>query len=157
MFTNLILIIVLLGIGTGIFYICRWHLRKAIENTRTRKIINWIATIILTPAVAFGLIFCTVYIYNYYSDRDFNAKAWETNKFKRYEFSKNLINSKLLLNKSKKEVKILLGKPESIVESDSWEYFLGEEPSFVLYGAEFKLMVHFKKGKVDNVGQQSIE
>ena len=151
-----ILIILLLGIGSAVFFICRRYLRKIIDNTQTRKITNWIATIILTPMVTLALLVLTIYIYDYYPNRDFNPKTWKT-KSKRYEFSKRLIGSKLLLNKSKKDVNVLLGTPENSITADDWEYVLGVPPDITSLGFELALVVHFKNGKVDNVEQRYID
>lgn len=93
-----------------------------------------------------------VYSMSYYPKHNFNRKEWIINKEKRYEFSENVIESKMLIGKTKKEVRQILGFEDSDATFDNWTYGLGNKPGLGNIDPSL-LSVEFKNGKVYNVSQ----
>ena len=78
-------------------------------------------------------------------------KGGIANKEKRYELSEHLIESKMLIGKTKSQVSQLLSEEENTVDEDRWDYYLGYKPGFSK--CPDMLSVHFKNNKVIYVNQ----
>jgi predicted histidine transporter YuiF (NhaC family) len=142
-------ILIILGIPT--FFLCRRLFKKFIPINRTRKIATWTATIILTPIIYLGLI---LLIFNsYYKSRDFGKQQWVIDKDKRYELSDKLITSKILIGKSKAEIRQLLGDETDNQDTlNVWSFELGFKPDIGNIDPSY-LHIEFKNDKVVTVGQ----
>ena len=88
-------------------------------------------------------------IIEYYPNRDFDKKAWLTDSDKRYEYTHDLISSKLLIGKSKVEVVQMLGKTDT-TQTNELYYYIGYRPVFTGIDPS-NIEVDFRKGKVNNV------
>lgn len=79
----------------------------------------------------------------------FNQDQWRSQHSTRYKMVDDIIESKLLLGKTKDEVIFLLGKPNSRIseEKDFFLYRIGNEPSFFKSKKE-QLLVLFEDEKV---------
>ena len=88
------LILIILGIPT--FFFWRWIFKKYIKVNKTRKILIWLATIILTPCI--------------------------------YELSNDIIESKMLIGKSKSQVRQILGDEDNNDSLNVWTFGLGVRP-----------------------------
>ncbi len=140
------LIVIILGIP--IFFIWRWKFLKKINSKRKRLIITWLVTIISTPLVYITIILLGFLVYSHYPNRDFNRDDWINNKDERYELSNNIINSKLLIGKTKPDVEKLLGDEGNKQESNDWFYDLGFTPGSI---DPDSMEIKFEKGKVESV------
>lgn len=143
---------ILLILGISNFFIWKWLLKKFIKVEKTRKIATWIATIMATPLMYVGLImlwFCSM---SYHPNHDFDKEKWFADKEKRYELSGDIIDSKMLIGKTKSEVRQLLGDEGNSDESDYWSYYLGFRPGFANIDPDV-LDIEFKGGKVVTVRQ----
>ena len=89
---------------------------------------------------------------SYHPTHDFDKEKWFANKEKRYELSKNIIDSKMLIGKTKSEVRQILGDESNTDASDYWYYYLGFRPGFANIDPDV-LDIEFKDGKVIKVGQ----
>jgi hypothetical protein len=143
-------ILILLVIPT--YYICRWLLKKYIQVEKTRKIASWTATIIATPIIYFGIILLWLFSISYHPTNDFDKQKWFANKESRYEISEDIIKSKMLIGKTKSEVRQLLGDEGNNNESNHWNYYLGFRPGIANIDPDV-LDIEFKDGKVFKVGQ----
>lgn len=63
--------------------------------------------------------------YRILSETEFRSKEWLTNKDERYELSDHLIDSKILIGKTKTDVKKLLGDEGNKDEQSEWYYEIG--------------------------------
>jgi hypothetical protein len=149
----LIPIIIITGIGVGVFFISRRILRKQIKSVSTRKILIWLATIILTPILFVGLAWIVVFVWTYYPNKDFNQNDWQANQYKRYEYSASIIDSRILVGRSKRQVRELLGPGEYNADPDTFKYDLGDQPDIFGIDEPF-LFVYFENGKVARVEKQ---
>lgn len=79
----------------------------------------------------------------------FDKNKWSTEPSKRHQMVDDLIESQLLIDKTKDEVIILLGEPNSSIsaEKDVFLYRLGQAPSFIKSQRE-QLLVVFENDKV---------
>jgi len=143
-------IFIILGIPT--YYLFRWLLKKFIKVDKTRISATWTATIIATPIIYFGIILLWLLSISYYPSHDFDKEKWSKDKETRYELSNNLIESKMLIGKTKSEVRQLLGDEGNNNESNHWNYYLGFRPGFPNMDPDV-LDIEFKEGKVFNVRQ----
>jgi len=144
-------IIVILGIP--IFFVWRWIFRKFIKSDRKRKIVLWITTIFSTPLIYVGLAILIFSIIEYYPNRDFDKGRWLNDRETRYELSKNIIESKMLIGKTKTEIRRLLGDESNKDDVDQWQYYLGFKPE-ILDIDPSTLIIDFKNDRVINVEQQ---
>lgn len=143
---------ILLILGVPIFFIWRWLLKRLIRTDRTRSIATWAGTIVVTPLIYVGLIIFWFFSMSYHPNHDFNNEKWFADKEKRYELSENIINTKMLLGKTKSEVRKILGDEGNADESDYWNYYLGFRPGFANIDPDV-LDIEFRGGKVIKVGQ----
>ena len=143
-------IIIVLGIPT--YYLFRWLLKKFIKVENTRNIATWTTTIIATPIIYFGIMLLWLISMSYHPTNDFDKQKWFENKKSRYEISEDIIESKMLIGKTKLEVRELLGDEGNKEESDHWNYYLGFRPGFPNIDPDV-LYIEFKDGKVFKVGQ----
>lgn len=144
--------ILLILLCIPVFFIWRWILKKFIEDNKRRTITTWIVTIITTPFVYAGMIVLILLAMSYYPTHRFNKAEWLENPKKRYQLSDDIINSNVLIGKTKAEVKQMLGDEGNPDESDHWTYYLGYKPGFISIDPDV-LDIDFKDGKVVKVGQ----
>jgi amino acid transporter len=143
-------IILILAIPT--FFIWRWIFRKYIDDKKKQNIATWIATIIATPVIYVGLVMLWIFCISYYPSKDFDKQKWLTDKEKRYELSEEIIESKMLIGKTKAEVRQILGEEENLENNDLWNYYLGYRPQ--LFGIDPDVLdIEFKDGRVIKVSQ----
>jgi hypothetical protein len=140
------IIVVLLAIP--IFFFWRWLFKKFIVVRTKRRILTWLTTIFSAPLVYFLIVVIWVLSWNYYPNHDFNKTEWADNKDERYEYVDNIIDSKMLIGKTKAEVQKLLGDEGNKQDSDDWFYDLGFTPSSI---DPDSMEIEFKNGKVENV------
>ena len=103
-----------------------------------------------------GLFFLTVLIISWsllkLFEVPFDKELWRNNPTERYEMVDDLIESQLLISKTKDEVRMLLGDPysSSNIQKDIFIYKLGDQPSFFKSRREHLLII-FVKQKVVKV------
>lgn len=82
----------------------------------------------------------------------FNEDQWAINPSQRYKMVDDLIESQILIKRSKAEVKDILGEPssQSNHDKDIFVYNIGKQPSFFENRREHLLII-FEQQKVDEV------
>lgn len=123
-------ILTLIAIPT--FFFWKWLLKKFIRTDRIRQITTWAATVIVTPIVYAGLIMLLIFVITYTPSKDFEKSQWLKDKEGRFEMAKDIINSKLLMDKDTIQVKQILGEPTwgsdtnwRLNKINSWTYNMG--------------------------------
>lgn len=149
---SVVVYFILLVIGVLTFFIWGKITKKLIKIEKTRKIITWIGTIVATPLIYIGLIILWYCIICYHPTRRFDKQKWFTEKEIRHELSEDIIDSKMLIGKTKSEVEQILGDGDITGNSEHWGYYLGLRQSFTGIDPEF-LDIEFKDGKVIKVTQ----
>lgn len=135
-----------------IFLLWRWLFKKFIATKLKRRIITWLVTIVSTPIIYGTIALLIILSIEYYPKRDFDKKQWLTDKDKRYELSEDMIDSKMLIGKTKSEIKSLLGDEGNKVGDNEWYYNLGFRPELTGIDPD-NLEIDFKNGKVVSVEQ----
>ncbi len=103
----------------------------------------------------FVVTYISIVLYEYHPESKFDSKKWTENVEGRHEMRKDLIDSKILIGKTKKEVIEILGIPQNInkVNNDTiknWTYFLGNEGHGMGWKFHY-LNLEFTNGKVEKV------
>jgi hypothetical protein len=143
---------ILIIIGMPTFFIWGWFFKKFIKTDKTKTLATWTATIAATPVIYVGIIMLWVFSISYHPTNDFDKEKWFADKEKRYELSENLIKSKMLIGKTKSEVRQILGNEGNTDESNHWNYYFGFRPGFANIDSDV-LDIEFKNEKVIRVGQ----
>jgi amino acid transporter len=143
-----------LAIAIPTFFALRWILKKVTKaDTLTRNRLTWAGTIILTPIIYVGLVIISMFYMSYYPTRDFNEATWHADKEKRYEMTADLIESEMLIGKTKDEVEKILGNDFYRYDKDHWVYDVGFVPGLMNIDPDF-LHVYFKDKRVEKVYQR---
>ena len=143
-------IVIFFSIAAFIFFLFMWILKNYIKTDTTRRILMWAASILFFPIMYLAFIGLTFWIILYEPSRVFNKTNWFELKKERNEMVDDLIESKILENKSKTEVIELIGRPNSADSLSKWTYDLGMSTSGL--GFEFNyLEVTFGKDLVTKV------
>ncbi len=133
------------------FFVWRSIFRKYIKSKFLIRFVSWAAAFPTAFIVYGALIVAWFAVVSYYPKREFNRNEWFADKENRYELSHNIIESEILLGKTKVEIIQLLGD-ENDVENNHWEYYLGFIPSIGGIDPDV-LDVYFQDGKVVKVEQ----
>jgi len=104
--------------------------------------------LILFFFLAFAVSLSLIWLF----EERFDDNEWKANPAQRYKMADDLIESQVLLRKSKSEVRTLLGEPTSSsnVEKDIFIYDIGDPPSFFDSRKEHLLII-FVNQSVDEV------
>ena len=119
---------ILLLLSIPIYFIFRRLFKKRIASVGKRRIVTWLTTIIITPLIYVLIVITWFLLDSYYPNKDFNRQQWLTEKDERYEFAKNIVNSNLLIGKTKIQVIETLGDDGNDNKSNDWYYDLGFRP-----------------------------
>ena len=144
----IMLLIVLIILGLPLFFIWRRLFKKFIKTKRKRVILICCATAISTPLVLAGICSFLFFWEFHYPKLDFNRQKWIDNKDERYEFAEDIINSKMLIGKTKTDVEKLLGNDHFKEDDNDWFYDLGFTPGSI---DPDSIEIEFKNGKVESV------
>ncbi|WP_163409760.1 outer membrane protein assembly factor BamE [Flavobacterium ajazii] len=145
---------IILFLAVPLFFFWRWLLRKIIKNEKNRKAVTWIMTIFSAPILYALIIVIWIFSITYYPSHDFEKRKWMTDKETRYELSEDLIESEILIGKTKQQVREILGEQNNKYESNNWKYYLGFKPT--LFGIDPDILeIEFKNGKAINICQIS--
>ena len=145
---------ILLFLGVPTYFFWRWLLKKFIPVDKTRKIATWTMTIFSTPLIYAIIVLLWIMSVSYYPSHDFDKQKWHNDIEKRYELSEDLIESKILIGKTKDEIKKLLGEDFQEWGADSWSYYLGYRPQLFSIDPDY-LDIDFKDGRVIKVSQHT--
>ena len=145
--------IIVLILAIPIYFLTKWILKKLkLGNEKNRKYLAFIPTAILSPLLYSGIISIWIFSISYYPKTDFNKHEWNENKEERYEMSKDIIKSKMLIGKTKKEVIEILGNDFYNNGDNHISYELGCVPGLFNIDPDF-LDIYFESGKVIKVEQ----
>ncbi|QNH60733.1 hypothetical protein [Hymenobacter sediminicola] len=136
-------------------------LKRWFPKTVTRNVVATVGTLVTAPILYTVMITLWFVWASYYPKRDFDRERWRSSIETRYEMSDDIIESKMLIGKSKAEVRQLLEvKPEkrewpdfNADTSDYWRYYLGFKPSVLGPMDPDALDIYFEDGRVVRVGQ----
>ncbi|WP_139252462.1 hypothetical protein [Hymenobacter psychrotolerans] len=137
------------------FFAWRWLVSKITERNIYKNILSVVLAICTISVLFFAIICVFLFSLSYYPKHDFDSNEWLKNPEKRYEMTTNMIESKLLIGKSKEEVSRLLGNERRLEWTkdglDCWQYYIGDKPTFGMDLDPDAIDVYFKNGKVVRV------
>jgi len=131
--------------------------RKLLKSNRLHRLIKWllitfsslISLFVLYVMVIAMWILNTAY---YYPKSNFDHAKWTSDHETRYEMSDDIIDSKILIGKTKKQVIAILGLEYNKLDNNEWYYRLGIKPEIANIDQD-DLEVVFKDGFVVEVRQ----
>ena len=138
-------------LGVPIYFIWRWFVTKFIKSEKKRKRFVLIGSLLATPLIYMTLTTSLFMGLSYHPSRDFDSENWFADEENRYELSADIIQSKMLIGKTKSLVRQILGDEGHKDESDRWMYHLGVKPGLGI--DPDVLLIDFKDGKVVQVEQ----
>jgi hypothetical protein len=141
--------LIILVIGTPIFFFWRWIFKK-LNHKGGRRVMIWLLTAFTSLIFYLILVGLIIYISDYYPNRDFDKHLWQTSKTTRYEYSYNLIESKKLLGDNRNEVLQLLGNDADKSQADELRYNIGHKPGSVGPAPSY-LIIDFRDDKAETV------
>lgn len=145
------IIILILAIPT--YFICRWIMRKIkIGNDRNRKFLAIIPTVILSPILYIGFVMIWIFSISYYPTSDFDQNEWNSNVEERYKMSEDIIESKILIGKTREEVIQILGTDFLNNNESELTYELGFVPGLFNIDPDY-LDIKLENGIVISVNQ----
>jgi len=146
--------IIILILAIPVYFLTKWILNKLkIGNEKNRKYLAIIPTVVLSPLLYVEIIMIWFFSVSYYPKTDFDKQEWNNKKEERYKMSKDIINSEMLIGKTKEEVIGLLGDDFYSYDENSIEYDLGFVPMLFNIDPDV-LVIYFEKGKVIKVEQR---
>ena len=145
--------IIVLILAIPIYFLSKWILKKwNFGNEKNRKYLAIIPSIVLSPIVYIGLIYLWIFSISYYPTNDFDKQTWESNPEERYKMSEDIIESKMLIGKTKQEIVELLGNDFYSYSENHIAYGVGFVPGLFNIDPDV-LDIYFENGKVTKVGQ----
>lgn len=119
------IIILILAILT--YFFCKWVMKKLkVGSERNRKFLALIPTAILSPVIYVGLIMIWIFSISYYPTNEFDQSKWNSNIEERYKMSEHIIESEMLIGKTREEVIQILGTDFSSNNESRIMYELGK-------------------------------
>lgn len=136
-----------------IYFLSRWILNKfAIGTEKNRKKLLLFFSLILAPFF-YGLsVIVIFFVVSYYPTKDFDQQEWTSDIEHRFKMSEDLIDSEILIGKTKEEVKEVLGTSVEADNANHLGYYLGFVPGLFAIDPDV-LNVYFKNGIVVAVDQ----
>ena len=145
--------ILILIIAIPTYFICNWSATKLeIGTERIRRYLVIVSTIVLSPLIYAGLIMIWIFSVSYYATHGFDQEKWNTNLEERYRMSKDIIDSEMLIGKTREEVIDILGAEYSLGANDVLIYELGHVPGLLNIDPDF-LEITFRDNMVIHVRQ----
>lgn len=145
--------IILILIALPIYFLIKEIFKKfKIGSDKNRWLYSFISTLMVSPVIYFFAIVIWMFSVSYYPNNDFNKEEWISNQDERFKLSEDLIESKILIGKTKQEVIQLLGEDYSS-HNNHITYDLGFVPGFFNIDPDV-LDIYFEKGKVVKVDQR---
>lgn len=147
--------IIIIIIACIVYYISKLILKRLNFGTsKKRKIVALISSIILSPLIYLGIIYMMLFTISYYPSNDFDKIKWDTNKAERYKMSEDIIESEILIGKTKTEIIQLLGNDFYSYNNNHIAYELGFVPG--LFNIDIDVLdIYFENEKVIKVSQHS--
>lgn len=133
-------------IGFAILLFFYWLIDKKF-NSRTYILSFALIFLVLFSPVIFRVsapIFIGIFLSENHQDREFNKESWDADISNRHEMRSDLLNSNILIGKTKAEVIDMLGQPMTRIKSkdsltETWRFNLGTESHG--FGWKFNVLV----------------
>jgi hypothetical protein len=141
-------------LGIPVFFFWRRIFKNKVSGDKQRRLVVWLSTILTAPLLYGALALLVFFFVSYNPKDDFNRKEWFADKESRFKMSGDIIDSKMLIGKTKAQIKSLLGDEGNSDADDDWHYYLGYVPDIGNIDPDL-LDITFKKGRVVEVRQHN--
>ena len=132
------------GLAISWFIVGKWIDKKG----KVRLI--WALAITPILSLCLYLIMVMIFAVSYYPKKKFNQTGWKENIEERYIYASDIVNSELLLGKTKEEVITILGNEYSTWNKNYASYEIGHIPGMFNIDPSF-LHIELNAGIVTNV------
>lgn len=139
-----------------VVFVLVWWFATTIDS---RKWVSFLISLVLTPFLYFYVVYAIMNIVSsYHHEKYFVSEVWKKKPAFRYEMVGNLLQDSLLINKTKEDVKTLLGDSEWYGWNDSikanskeqWNYNLGIKPG-AFNNMQECIEIFFKDDQVNQI------
>ncbi|AFM04737.1 hypothetical protein Fleli_2365 [Bernardetia litoralis DSM 6794] len=145
--------VIVLILAVPSYFICKWLMtRLKVGNERNRKFLAIIPTIILSPIIYIGLFMIWIFSISYYPTSNFDKNEWNSNIEERFKMSEDIIESEILIDKTREEVIEILGNDFITNNESKITYELGHVPGLFNIDPDY-LDIKLENGKVISVKQ----
>jgi len=142
--------VIILIIAIPTFFVLRWILKRFIKDSKTRNWTSILGAVVIAPILYIGLAIAFFSYLFYEPQYDFDREKWLADKQTRFEMRDDIVDSELLIGRSKSEIIDFIGNPEFGDSTKIWTYDLGT--SGAGFGWQFNsLELTFKNDKVKEV------
>lgn len=146
--------VVSLGIISMItFFLLRWMISKWTQDTGYKNVLTIGGTFVMTPVIYLVLIMGLLCSSSYYKAIAFDQTTWINNPDERFRMSENIIESRILIGKSKSEIETLLGSDFSTISEYEISYYIGFVPDMFSIDPDV-ISIRFANGVVAEVRQR---
>lgn len=146
--------LILLTLFIPIYFLSKWLLKKLhFGDNKNRKYLALLPAIALTPIIYLGLVLIFMFSVSYYPKHEFDKTIWFAQPDQRYEMSEYIIESDLLIGKTKVEIIELLGKDYASNNEKEIIFILGFVPGLFNIDPDI-LVISFENNKVIKVIQR---
>ena len=144
--------VIVLIIAVLVYFLSKWILKLLnLGRKENRKFIAIVPSIILSPLIYIGIIMIWIFCITYHPTEKFSKERWNTNIEERYTMSKDIIESKILIGKTKNEVIDFLGNDFYEYNEDHISYNLGFATTSIGLSV---LDIFFENGRVTKVNHR---
>ena len=145
---------ILLTLFIPIYFLSKWLLKRLhFGENKNRKYLALLPAIALTPIIYLGVVLIFIFAVSYYPKHEFDKTIWFSELDQRYEMSEYIIESELLIGKTKVEIIELLGKDYVSYSEKEIIYILGFVPGLFNIDPDI-LIISFQNNKVIKVIQR---
>lgn len=144
----------ILGItGLGVFFFSKWILAIKIKDDRYRNFLSVGMTCVFTPVIYVVFIISMLCSNSYYEEICFDQKEWFSNTEERFKMSEDIIDTEMLIGKTRSEVIEILGDEYTSNSQYNIRYYIGFVPGMFRIDPDV-LDIRFANGVVAEVRQQ---
>lgn len=140
----------------AVIIFCRWLAKKLIKNGKSKAYSINAKRLIYAGFSYLAFTWLVYKVITYERQSKFNRDKWVTEKYRRHEMAKDLIQSGIMAGKDSNEVKTILGEPDNRNDSlQTWNYNMGQGgggPGFTIH----YLVVKFSADSVSTIWHQKI-
>lgn len=119
---------------------------------RHKRLWPAMAALILSPLIYLILAKAFFSSEYYYEKQDFDPIVWQQNAEERFRMSEDIIESRILIGKTREEVIEILGTDFSDYNPTHIAYYLGYKPALINIDPDY-LDIYFENGRVVRVVQ----
>lgn len=121
--------VVSLGIISLItFFLLRWMIGKWTQDAGYKNVFTIGGTFVMTPVIYLVLIMGLLCSSSYYQSTDFDEEVWMSSPDERFRMAEDIIDSRMLIGKTKTEIEALLGSDFSNTSAYEISYYIGFVP-----------------------------